>query len=189
MLRANPIRSSWDQEKGKHHRHDVVMAAKRRLKETEPDRTRWPAEADLVQEAGLAWLAQRAERCGFTFAPGEVLADGYRQQVFKKTQVARPIQISTNRLHGDTDRDRARGVPRSAPGGIGPAKGFGCGLSWPAGVRGGDASPSPTHHQSRSGCPRLVFIERGEIDVLTAPSWWSTRTASAPTSPSAAWPA
>lgn len=128
MLRANPIRSSWDQEKGKHHRHDVVMAAKRRLKETEPDRTRWPAEADLVQEAGLAWLAQRAERCGFTFASGEVLADGYRQQVFKKTQVARPIQISTIDYTGTLTVTEPEAFLGALQGGIGPAKGFGCGL-------------------------------------------------------------
>ena len=128
MLRANPVRSSWDPTTEKHHRHDVVMAAKRRLKETEPDRTRWPAEADLVQEAGLAWLAQRAERCGFTFASGEVLADGYRQQVFKKTQVARPIQISTIDYTGTLTVTEPEAFLGALQGGIGPAKGFGCGL-------------------------------------------------------------
>lgn len=128
MLRANPTRAAWDPKTERHHRHDVVMAVKRRLKEAEPDRARWPAEAELVQEAGLAWLAQRAERCGFTFTPGQVLADGYRQQVFKKHQVARPIQISTIDYTGTltvTDPEVFLGALQA---GIGPAKGFGCGL-------------------------------------------------------------
>lgn len=128
MLRANPIRSSWDPKKETHHRHDVVMAAKWRLRETEPDRARWPAEADLVRDAGLAWLAQRAERCGFTFAPGEVIADGYRQQVFKKTQVARPIKLSTIDYTGALTVTEPEAFLGALQAGIGPAKGFGCGL-------------------------------------------------------------
>ncbi|NLX49006.1 MAG: type I-E CRISPR-associated protein Cas6/Cse3/CasE [Methanospirillum sp.] len=128
MLRANPIRSSWDLTTKKHHRHDVVMAAKRRLKEAEPDRTRWPTEPELVREAGLAWLAQRAERCGFTFGPGEVGADGYRQLVFRKTQVARPIQISTIDYTGILTVTEPGVFIGALQAGIGPAKGFGCGL-------------------------------------------------------------
>lgn len=128
MLRANPIRSSWDPMAKKHRRHDVVMAAKRRLKEAEPDRTRWPTEAELVQEAGLAWLAQRADRCGFTFGPGGVAADGYRQLTFRKTQVARPIQISTIDYTGTLTVTEPEAFLGALQAGIGPAKGFGCGL-------------------------------------------------------------
>ncbi len=128
MLRANPTRAACDPKTGKHHRHDVVMAAKRRLKETEPDRSRWPTEPDLVREAGLVWLAQRAERCGFEFTPGEVMADGYRQQVFRKTKVARPIQISTIDYGGTLTVTDPGAFVAALQGGIGPAKGFGCGL-------------------------------------------------------------
>ena len=128
MLRANPVRTSWDQTTNRHHRHDVVMAAKCRLRETEPDRSRWPDEPTLIQEAGVAWLAQRAERCGFTFAPGNVRADGYRQHVFKKTKVAKPIKISTIDYTGVLSVTNPELFFQALSAGIGPAKGFGCGM-------------------------------------------------------------
>lgn len=127
VLRANPVRTKCD-EKGLHHRHDVVMEVKTRLKKQDPSGMSWPPEPEIVQQTGFAWLATRGERCGFEVGDGEIRADGYRQQRFFKQRKSKPIQISTIDYTGlltVTDADAFRKTLFS---GIGPAKGFGCGM-------------------------------------------------------------
>lgn len=124
-LRANPIRTVQDEHR-RHHRHDVVMNAKRRLGENPSERK--PSLPEIVQEAGVAWLASRSEPYGFTFSPGEVSADGYTRLRLVKGGSPALIQLSTIDFSGrltvrDPERFRA-----ALEGGIGPAKGFGCGL-------------------------------------------------------------
>jgi CRISPR system Cascade subunit CasE len=125
VLRANPVRTVQDPER-RHHRHDVVMDAKRRLR-TEPTAP-LPSLPEIVQEAGAAWLAGRALQHGFTFSPGEVSADGYTQLRLVKEGSKAPIRLSTIDFSGRltvTDPERFRAALTT---GIGPAKGFGCGL-------------------------------------------------------------
>ncbi len=125
-LRANPVRTVQDAA-GRHHRHDVVMDAKRRFSEAAPGQPR-PPQPEFVREAGLAWLAGRAEKNGFTFAPGEVTVDGYAQLRLNKERGTAPIRLSTIEFGGlltVTDPERFQAALAS---GIGPAKGFGCGL-------------------------------------------------------------
>ena len=125
-LRANPVRTAKN-EKGQRVRHDVVMDAKWRLKTTDPDRP-LPPQPALVREAGLAWLAARAEKHGFDFSQGEVTADGYARLRLVKNGGGPPIRLSTIEFGGlltVTDPDRFGAALLS---GIGAAKGFGCGL-------------------------------------------------------------
>jgi CRISPR system Cascade subunit CasE len=124
VLKANPIRTKRD-ENNKQHRHDVVMEAKTRLKEKQLVR---PPEAEIVQQAGFVWLAVRAEECGFSVSEGEVRADGYNQLNFVKPKGGKPVRISTIDFTGLlTVTDPAK-FTESLYRGIGPAKGFGCGL-------------------------------------------------------------
>jgi len=124
VLRANPIRAKRDDEH-KQHRHDVIMEAKTRLRE-KPGVL--PQKADIVQQAGFVWLAQKGEAHGFSIRAEDIRADGYLQHRFKKTRGNHEIRISTLDFTGlltVTDPDQ---FVRALFTGIGPAKGFGCGM-------------------------------------------------------------
>ena len=122
VLCANPIRAKRD-ENHRQHRHDVVMEAKTRGRET---MGACPGTAAIVQEAGCCWLAQKGVANGFSICTGQVRADGYRQLRIHKP--GGDIRISTLNFTGL--------LTVTAPGpflhalftGIGPAKGFGCGM-------------------------------------------------------------
>jgi len=125
-LRANAVVTHTDGE-GRHSRHDVVMEAKTQLRRAGTSPDEWPSEPDLVQRATTTWLATRAERCGFAIAPAQIRADGYRQHRFRKSGGA-VVRFSTVDLEGlltVIDPDRFRAI---LFGGIGPTKGFGCGM-------------------------------------------------------------
>lgn len=127
VLRANPIRTKRD-DNGKHHRHDVVMEAKTILKTEGLPRERWPSEAEIVQQTGFAWLAMRGERCGFSVREGEVRADGYQQMEFFKQKNVKPVRISTIDFQGVLAVENPELFKQALFDGIGPAKGFGCGM-------------------------------------------------------------
>jgi CRISPR system Cascade subunit CasE len=124
VLRANPVRTKRD-EKNKQHRHDVVMEAKTRLKEEQSPR---PLESEIVQQAGFVWLATRGEDYGFSVVPEDVRADGYAQLVFVKPKGKHPVHISTIDFTGFLTVTDPSKFTESLFRGIGPAKGFGCGL-------------------------------------------------------------
>ncbi|MGH7928023.1 MAG: type I-E CRISPR-associated protein Cas6/Cse3/CasE, partial [Candidatus Binatia bacterium] len=120
-----PIRSKRDND-GKQHRHDVVMEAKTRLKESQAGTTDGPVESEIVQREGYLWLSARAEAHGFAVNEAEVRVDGYRQHRWHKPNHL--IRFSTVEITGlltVIDEDR---LGETLSQGIGPAKGFGCGL-------------------------------------------------------------
>jgi len=123
-LRANPVRTKRD-EKNKQHRHDVVMEAKTQLKAEQLAR---PAEAEIVQQAGFVWLAAKCEDYGFSVDAGDVRADGYAQLMFVKPKGEHPVRISTIDFTGLLTVTDPTKFTESLFRGIGPAKGFGCGL-------------------------------------------------------------
>ncbi len=120
LLRANPVRTREG------HRHDVVMDEKRRLRGSPHPDDDSPREAELVQSACSAWLAKRAAGMGFRVL--EARADAYRQVELRRAGSA-PIQFSTVDLAGSLEvTDAESFLRRAVYEGIGPAKGFGCGL-------------------------------------------------------------
>jgi len=127
VLRANPIRTKCD-EAGKHHRHDVVMEAKTRLKQLDPNKENWPPEPEIVQQAGFAWLATRGEANGFTVAEDNVRVDGYTQRRFQKRKGRHQISLSTLDFTGILTVTNPEQFKHTLFTGIGPAKGFGCGM-------------------------------------------------------------
>lgn len=105
-LRANPVRVrrvSDDPTDKRRRRDDVVMDAKRARADPH-DR---PSQAQLVQQAGPAWLQERAERHGFALE--RVGVDGYRQHRLHKRGQSRPVRFSTLDLRGDSHGARSRG--------------------------------------------------------------------------------
>ena len=126
-LCANPIRTKRDDNK-KQHRHDVVMNAKNQLKQEGVPRVEWLSEAEIVQKQGFEWLARKGDQYGFMVGEHEVRADGYRQERFYKAKGKHQVNISTIDFTGlltITDPERFKNALYH---GIGPAKGFGCGL-------------------------------------------------------------
>jgi CRISPR system Cascade subunit CasE len=127
-VRVNPIRSKRE-ENGRQCRHDVVMEAKTRIDfKNLPDVQR-PLVATIIQEAGLEWLKSRESELGFNASDSGVRADGYFQHTLFKGKGTKPVKFSTLEFNGIlsvTDPDVF--IEKCLFNGIGPAKGFGCGL-------------------------------------------------------------
>jgi len=125
-LRANPVKVrkvSDDQTVKSRRRDDVVADLKKRRYQDPAQR---PPMAELVQEAGSAWLEERAESAGFALE--SVIVDNYQQQRWYKAGVAQPITLSTLEFTGKlVVRDPDLFIDKLFRG-IGPAKAFGCGL-------------------------------------------------------------
>jgi len=151
MLRVNPIQhdkkertdteiEAWRksrEERGlkskeptkKRIRHDVVMEAKNRIGFKGLPHDQRPHIATLIQEAGFAWLKACENENGFSVNDSEVRADGYYQHRLFKGKGAKPITFSTLDFNGIlTVTDPDTFIKKSLYKGIGPAKGFGCGL-------------------------------------------------------------
>jgi len=117
-LRVNPVRK----RAGK--RHDVVMDAKRRLREE--GQTVRSSQAALVQQEVENWLASRAEALGFSLVG--VSVESHRVERFIKPGKSGKVTLTTCDVTGVlrvTDPEPFRCLLFS---GIGPAKGFGCGM-------------------------------------------------------------
>lgn len=123
-LCANPVRSKRDENK-RQHRHDVIMEAKLEMKKRS-DKINIP---DIVQEHGARWLLDRAASHGFSVSPEGVRVDGYQQHRLSKGKSKQPVTFSTIDFNGTlTITEPDVFVEKCLFDGIGPAKGFGCGL-------------------------------------------------------------
>ena len=113
---------------GRQTRHDVVMDRKRELREAGD----WPSDElsveALTREAGLGWLAPRAERAGFRFEPEQVLVSGHRQLDFQKRRNGTRVQLSLLDFEGLLEVVDPEALTAALFEGIGPAKAYGCGL-------------------------------------------------------------
>jgi CRISPR system Cascade subunit CasE len=120
-LRVNPVVT----RNGK--RHDVVMDAKQRLRWKELCFEERPPLNTLAYEAGRAWLVGRAEKHGFAVAHSNLLVDGYRTHTVHR-RGRTPICFSTLDVSGVLTVADPGKFLSTLYSGIGPAKGFGCGL-------------------------------------------------------------
>jgi len=120
-LRANPIVTRNGD------RHDVVMEGKKRLQAAGLPRSEWPTQAQLAQEAGAAWLVRHAEGRGFCVQPERVIVDSYEVHSFAKPR-AGTIRFATCDFHGLLEITDGAAFIDTLRYGLGPAKGFGCGL-------------------------------------------------------------
>lgn len=126
QLRANPVRSTRD-DTGRVKRHDVVMDLKTQIKGSEDDHEELPLPM-VAQQAGSRWLAERAGRHGFAVDPQQLRVDGYRQHRLRKRGKKSRIQFSTLDYSGILAVTDPQLFQQALFRGIGPAKGFGCGL-------------------------------------------------------------
>lgn len=124
QLRANPTVKRDDK------RHDVVMDAKIRLREEALPAAERPSQAELVAEHAPPWLERRASRLGVRFEAVE--ADGYHVHQFPRPARggSRPhkVTVTTCDFQGLLRVEDPERLVTAVATGIGPAKGFGCGL-------------------------------------------------------------
>lgn len=120
-LRANPVVTRSGA------RHDVVMEEKRRLRERGVPRDEWPSQAELAQEAAAAWLVRRAPKHGFAIDPEAVRVDAYDIHEFRKPGGGE-VRFATCDFEGLLTVTEVNVFLTALRNGIGPAKGFGCGL-------------------------------------------------------------
>lgn len=110
-------------------RHDVVMEAKTRIdfKNLSPENR--PHVATLIQEAGLDWISSKSMEYGFSVVKSATRADGYQQHRFFKKKGSKPVSYSSLEFDGLlTVTEPEIFIEKCLFNGIGPAKGFGCGL-------------------------------------------------------------
>lgn len=117
-LRANPVVTRRTDD-GRAVRHDVVTDA---LAHSEG---RVPRD-QLERDAGLAWLARRAEASGFTFDPEQVRTGAYRKESFQRG--AQRVRYSTLDFAGLLTVAEAERFGTVLRNGLGKARAFGCGL-------------------------------------------------------------
>jgi CRISPR system Cascade subunit CasE len=120
-LRANPIVTRDGA------RHDVVMEAKKRLEAAGLPKKEWPSVAHLAQVEGAAWLVRRGEGRGFALGPEDVIVDRYEVHDFRKPRGAR-VRFATCDFQGLLTVTDVEIFLQTLRQGLGPAKGFGCGL-------------------------------------------------------------
>jgi CRISPR system Cascade subunit CasE len=118
-VRVNPVVSRRD-DAGRQHRHDVVMDLKRRRQEQSL------TQAEMVQQSVWQWFEGRAEKAGFSAKQRDFRADGYRQHELHKR--GRGIRFSTAECLGVLTVTDGQRLTETLLSGLGPAKGFGCGL-------------------------------------------------------------
>jgi CRISPR system Cascade subunit CasE len=127
VLRANPTKKVYDDE-GNHFRRDVVLGAKIEMERNGIPRERWPSNYEIVHDAGVAWLESKGDMHGFSIEPNEISIDSYLQRSFRAKKGKPNIVINTVDYSGTLVVDEPERFVDALYSGIGPAKGFGCGL-------------------------------------------------------------
>jgi CRISPR system Cascade subunit CasE len=135
-LRANPVVSSASAD-GKKKRHDVVMAAKKKLLK-EHGLSHWrdwqdedrPQLYGLAQQEGARWLEKQGARCGFEIL--EVTVAAYQPQVVGRKKDsqgnAHCLNVTTMDFCGTLQVTDPVAFRQVLFDGLGHAKAFGCGL-------------------------------------------------------------
>jgi len=115
-LRANPTVC----KAGK--RHDLLMEAKRQVKEQAVGRDIWPYQ----QKAALEWLSHQGEQNGFFLH--KVSVDAYRQQQIRREKSRQIIQFSSVDYSGLLVVSDPEIFLQRLARGYGKSRAFGCGM-------------------------------------------------------------
>jgi CRISPR system Cascade subunit CasE len=124
-LRANPVVSRKGGVGNRGRRHDVVMNAKHQMNWKNLPKEQRPTLAYLAQKAGETWLRGREVRMGCRFDGTNLRADGYCTWRKHSTKT---IELSMLDFEGCLTVCDPNIFLNALYYGVGPAKGFGCGL-------------------------------------------------------------
>jgi CRISPR system Cascade subunit CasE len=119
LLRVNPC------VKREGRRHDLIMARKKQLQADARSRADWPSAAEIAQQEGERWLRDREEHLGVKLL--HVTVDAYRVEEFRKPKGDR-IRFATCDYRGLLKVTEPERFKTALVSGVGPEKGFGCGL-------------------------------------------------------------
>jgi CRISPR system Cascade subunit CasE len=109
---------------GKHQRHDVVMDTKRKCKEKGEEKSM----EEIVHCAVTGWMERKGAANGFEIPDAEhVIVHSYRRNESMKSGVHK-IVFSTAVVEGIMRVTEPELFRKALFEGLGPAKGFGCGL-------------------------------------------------------------
>ncbi|MDB5281020.1 MAG: CRISPR-associated protein Cse3 [Bacteroidota bacterium] len=122
-LRVNP-RICSKNSAGKTVYYDIVQ--NERYKEKDYQKEKKTSRAELVQQMGTKWLTSRSEGNGFKII--SVIVDKYEVNDFPKENEGKRITLSTIDYQGQLQVTDAESFLKVLFKGLGPAKGFGCGL-------------------------------------------------------------
>jgi CRISPR system Cascade subunit CasE len=125
QVRVNPVICRKDESNKRGKRHDVVMDAKMQAR----FQNQCISQSILMHHAAQKWLQSRCSQYGFSFDPSQLIVDSYDiHRFFKKKKHKNEISISTLDLRGELIVENKELFKEALTQGIGPAKGFGCGL-------------------------------------------------------------
>jgi CRISPR system Cascade subunit CasE len=127
QLLANPVRTKKD-EKGKAKRHDVVMEAKLKQKESDTAEEEHKPIPVIVQEEGVKWLESRSTANGFSIDTSKISAGSYLKHRYYKKKSENEISFSSIDFSGILTVTDTETFINALYKGIGHAKGFGCGM-------------------------------------------------------------
>jgi len=124
VVRVNPVVSKCTQSK-RGTRHDVVMAAKKAR--IDRGQSVLPNSEIEHQEIGK-WVSMRAAKNGFSVNPNTLRVSCYTPRSLNKRGNGAVIQVTTADVQGTLTVIDAEMFSALLKQGLGPAKGFGCGL-------------------------------------------------------------
>jgi CRISPR system Cascade subunit CasE len=91
-----------------------------------------PTRAEIAQEAGTRWLLARQQALGLSIEPAAILVEGCKVERFVKraTRDTRSgvVSLGIMDLQGTAEVKDPQLLLQALFQGVGPAKGFGCGL-------------------------------------------------------------
>lgn len=126
-VRVNPVVSRREPGQRRGDRHDVIMDAKRQMGWSRLDRNERPPEAEVIHSAIQAWFQARSKAHGFGLVEGSLLCEGYRVATFAKGK-GKPVRLGICDVAGEFIVEDVSRFLETWRGGLGAAKGFGCGL-------------------------------------------------------------
>lgn len=131
LLRVNPVvsRKAGSDPEARGKRHDLVMDERFRRHQAGTPKSELPARESLAQSVAKDWLAARSERLGFAVDARDFGVLRYAIERFPKANGRGPkISIGVCDFEGALTVRDPEVFLATLRQGIGPAKGFGCGL-------------------------------------------------------------
>ncbi len=125
-LRVNAVRKTRD-EKGRQLRHDIVQHARIKLQAEGIAPEEIPPRPILAQTEGKAWFLNRQESFGLAIEEETFMVEGISRHTFYKKKTGKG-QLNILDMRGFARVTDTHRLMQTIEKGIGPAKGFGCGL-------------------------------------------------------------
>ena len=126
VLRANAVRKTRDAA-GRQKRYDVIQDERIRLRKQGASAKDMPPRAVLAQAAGSRWLLARQQGLGLEIEPQSLMVEGHAMHEFRRKGQG-VVRFAALDFRGFALVRDAERLNAALVRGVGPSKGFGCGL-------------------------------------------------------------